>query len=74
MSSEMDGLAMSQHFLLSAKARTLSLAKVARMSEEEAAEAFKPLVGHWRRAYLSSLRLPRRVRLQVPSAVQVQGV
>jgi transposase-like protein len=34
---------MSQHFLLSAKARTLSLAKVARMSDEEASEAFKQI-------------------------------
>lgn len=32
---------MSQHFLLSAKARTLSLAKVARMTDEEANEAFR---------------------------------
>src|SRR5665213_2940246 len=32
---------MSQHFLLSAKARSLSLAKVARMSDEEAHEAFQ---------------------------------
>ncbi|MDB5405613.1 MAG: family transposase [Rhodospirillales bacterium] len=32
---------MSQHFLLSAAARTLSLASVARMSEEEARTAFK---------------------------------
>ncbi len=32
---------MAQHFLLSAKARTLSLATVARMSDEEAAEAFR---------------------------------
>lgn len=32
---------MSQHFLLSAKARTLSLAKVARMTDEEAHEAFR---------------------------------
>lgn len=32
---------MSQHFLLSAKARSLSLAKVARMSDEEAYEAFR---------------------------------
>ena len=32
---------MAQHFLLSAAARTLSLAKVARMSEEEAREAFR---------------------------------
>ena len=31
---------MKQHFLLSAKARTLSLASVARMSEEEARSAF----------------------------------
>ena len=32
---------MAQHFLLSAAARTLSLAKVARMSEEEARDAFR---------------------------------
>ena len=31
---------MTQHFLLSAKARTLSLAKVARMSDQEARETF----------------------------------
>ena len=31
---------MSQHFLLSAKARTLSLAKVMRLSDEEAYETF----------------------------------
>lgn len=34
---------MPQHFLLSAKARTLSLAKVMRMSEQEAFEAFKSI-------------------------------
>ena len=32
---------MSQHFLLSAKARTLSLAKVARLSDDEAYDAFR---------------------------------
>jgi transposase-like protein len=32
---------MSQHFLLSAKARSLSLAKVARLSDEEAYQTFK---------------------------------
>jgi transposase-like protein len=32
---------MSQHFLLSAKARTLSLAKVMRLSDDEAFETFK---------------------------------
>jgi transposase-like protein len=32
---------MSQHFLLSSAARSLSLAKVARMSEEEARDAFR---------------------------------
>lgn len=32
---------MSQHFLLSSKARSLSLAKVARMSDEEADTAFR---------------------------------
>lgn len=34
---------MSQHFLLSAKARTLSLAKVMRLSDEEAFETFKQI-------------------------------
>ncbi len=32
---------MAQHFLLSAQARTLSLAKVMRLSEEEAYATFK---------------------------------
>ena len=39
-STENVGL-MSQHFLLSAKARSLSLAKVARLSDEEAYQTFK---------------------------------
>jgi transposase-like protein len=34
---------MSQHFLLSAKARTLSLASVARMSEEDARAMFRSI-------------------------------
>src|SRR5689334_14105292 len=34
---------VAQHFLLSAKARTLSLAKVLRMSEKEAFETFKAI-------------------------------
>lgn len=34
---------MAQHFLLSAKARTLSLAKVMRLSEDEACETFKQI-------------------------------
>lgn len=37
---------MAQHFLLSAKARTLSLAKVARMSDAEAHETFKRIRWH----------------------------
>src|SRR3984885_7711174 len=39
-STENVGL-MSQHFLISAKARSLSLAKVARLSDEEAYQTFK---------------------------------
>ena len=35
---------MSQHFLLSTKARTLSVAKVARMSDEEAKETFRAIL------------------------------
>ena len=34
---------MCQHFLLSARARTLSLVKVMRLSEEEAYETFKAI-------------------------------
>jgi transposase-like protein len=37
----MDGIKMSQHFLLSSAARSLSLAKVARMSDDEARDAFR---------------------------------
>jgi len=44
-STEIVGL-MSQHFLLSSAARSLSLAKVARMSEEEANEAFRLIRWH----------------------------
>ncbi|MHC5536859.1 IS1595 family transposase [Singulisphaera rosea] len=39
---------MSQHFLLSAKARTLSLAKVMRMSEAQARDAFQKIRWHER--------------------------
>src|ERR1700730_13220466 len=41
MSSKTDGVQMSQHFLLSPAARSLSLAKVARMSDEEGRAAFR---------------------------------
>jgi len=34
---------MAQHFLLSAEARTLSIKKITRMSEDEAVEVFKSL-------------------------------
>jgi hypothetical protein len=34
---------MAQHFLLSTKARTLSLAKVMRLSDDDAFEAFKAI-------------------------------
>jgi transposase-like protein len=37
---------VAQHFLLSAKARTLSLASVARLSEEEAVETFRKIRWH----------------------------
>jgi transposase-like protein len=36
-------MTMSQHFLLSAKARTLSLASVARMAEDEARATFRSI-------------------------------
>lgn len=41
MSTETVGIQMAQHFLLSTAARSLSLAKVARMSDEEAHDAFR---------------------------------
>jgi transposase-like protein len=41
MSTVIVGKVMAQHFLLSSAARSLSLAKVARMTEEEAHEAFR---------------------------------
>src|SRR6185312_7199059 len=47
-------LMMSQHFLLSAAARTLSLASVARMSEEEARAAFQAI--RWAEAYAYTTR------------------
>ena len=43
MSTETVGLDMAQHFLLSPAARTLSLAKVARMSDDEARDAFRQI-------------------------------
>ena len=43
MSTITVGLEMSQHFLLSSAARTISLVKVARMSDAEAHEAFKQI-------------------------------
>lgn len=43
MSTKIVGMDMAQHFLLSRQARSLSLARVARMSEEQAAETFQKL-------------------------------
>jgi transposase-like protein len=43
MSTKIVGMDMAQHFLLSRQARSLSLARVARMSEEEAAKTFQNL-------------------------------
>ena len=67
---------MATHFLLSAAARTLSFAKVARMTEEEGRDAFRMI--RWadteRRAGLPALWLPRRQRLQVAADFQMQRV
>ena len=54
---------MAQHFLLSAKARTLSLAAVLRMSDQEAEAAFvaHPLGGNRGQADLPALRMPDRL-------------
>src|SRR5690348_1017324 len=43
MSTKTVGIVMAQHFLLSTAARSLSLAKVARMSDEEAHAAFQSI-------------------------------
>jgi hypothetical protein len=53
-------LVMSQHFLLSREARTLSLATVARMTEEQARDTFRKLrwTDKWRGAILPEVRLP----------------
>ena len=44
--TETVGLGMSQHFLLSKQARSLSLARVARLSEEEARNVFRKIRWH----------------------------
>jgi hypothetical protein len=51
---------LSQHFLLSAAARTSSLTRIMQMTDDEARDTFKahPLVVHERRAFLPALRLP----------------
>ena len=63
---------MAQHFLLSAQARTLSLAKVMRLSEEEAYATFRQIrwaSERWR-ALLPTVRL--RGGLHVPFAAHLQ--
>jgi hypothetical protein len=46
MSTKGVGADVAQHFLLSTAARSLSLARVARMSDAEAAETFKQIRWH----------------------------
>ena len=64
---------MSQHFLLSTRARTLSLAKVMRLTDGEAYEAFKSI--RWAdtdgEPVCPALRLPFSLRVQVPQGMQV---
>ena len=52
---------MPQHFLFSAKARTLSLASVLRMTDLEAETVFRSSAGPDGNADLPSLRLPHRL-------------
>ena len=56
---------MPQHFLLTSAARTLSLASVMRMSDEEAERTFvpSPLGGQRRERLLPALRLHDRLFL-----------
>jgi hypothetical protein len=56
---------MSQHFLLTRAAKTLSLAQVFRMTDAEAETTFRnlALAGHQRRAGLPALRRRRGLRL-----------
>ena len=67
---------MTQHFLLSAQARTLSLAKVMRLSEEEAYATFKRIrwaSERWR-ALLPTLRLRSGLHVPFPAHLQVPGL
>ena len=59
---------MSQHFLQSAAAKTLSLAQVFRMSDADAETMFRkrPLAGNGRRAGLPALRRLERLRMPPP--------
>ncbi len=67
---------MSQHFLLSAAARTLSLSDVARMSDEEAHAKFAAI--RWSdndgQPYLPEMRVPHRVWDPLAQNVAMQGL
>ncbi len=67
---------MSQHFLLSAQARTLSLAKVMRLSEEEAYETFKRIrwASERRRALLPTVRLRSSLCVPFTAYLQMPGL
>ena len=70
---------MSQHFLLSPEAKTLSLASVFRMSDAEAETTFRKraLVRNRRRAGLPALRRLERLRMppaERRAALPLQGV
>ena len=67
---------MAQHFLLSTAARSLSLAKVARMSDDEARDAFRLI--RWAstngEAGLPVLRLLGDLHLPFASNLQMPGL
>jgi len=69
---------MSQHFLLSAAARSLSIGKVVRMSDQRRRECFRApaLANDRRQAGVSGLRLHDLPRLSSRSlsALAMQGV
>jgi hypothetical protein len=68
---------MSQHFLLSARARTLSLAQVMRMTNQEGGgRLYSGPMARWE-ASLPALRMPHRLGLpqsEWRSALALQGV
>ena len=67
---------MAQHFLLSSKARTISLAAVLRMSDQEAYDAFKAIrfSDNGGEAYCPKCGSVDLYWFQTPQGLEVQGL